>query len=160
MQEGVLINLRPPEHTQIRRMHTGHLTAQRLQRLDETIRRIMTQCLDEMRSAGSPADLIEAFAGPLASLLCELLGIPGDDRHLFERITAMGNDPTTTVAESRAVRDEVRAYCRRVIPNKRAEPGDDEQFRRARGAQRRTEVIGIAIRAVRRRARDHGDACC
>ena len=86
---GNLLGLDPPEHQRLRRMLTPEFTIRRMKRLEPRIAEIVEQQLDEMESAGPPVDLVEHFALPIPSLvICELLGVPYDDREDFQRRTA------------------------------------------------------------------------
>ena len=80
-----------PEHTRYRRLLTGQFTVRRLKQLEPRIAEITASHLDAMAEAGPTADLVEAFALPVPSLvICELLGVPyGGDRELFHRQTAI-----------------------------------------------------------------------
>ena len=75
----------PPEHTRLRRLLTGEFTVKRIRRLEPRIVEIVDDHLDAMAAAGPPADLVSAFALPVPSLvICELLGVPYDDRAEFQ----------------------------------------------------------------------------
>jgi cytochrome P450 len=64
-------------------------TNRRVEALKPRIRQITTELADAMQ-AGRTADLMSAFAHPLPiTVICELLGIPADDRHEFATWTRM-----------------------------------------------------------------------
>jgi oxidation protein CepG len=76
----------PPEHTRLRGMLTPEFTARRIRRLEPAMQGLIDDRIDAMAAAGSPADVQALFADPVgAGVLCELLGIPRDDRSEFTR---------------------------------------------------------------------------
>jgi cytochrome P450 len=57
-----------------------------MKRLESRVVEIVDQHLDAMEQAGPPADLVASFALPIPSLvICELLGVPYEDREDFQR---------------------------------------------------------------------------
>jgi cytochrome P450 len=126
VMSGFLLTMDPPEHTALRRMQTGRFTIQHVSQKQATIERVAESCLDAVEAMGPPVDLIATYAAPLTSLvLCELLGVPSDDRRHFERLTAIRSDPGATADEDQAACEDYRNYVRGVIEAKRADPGDD-----------------------------------
>jgi len=76
----------PPEHTRLRGMLTPEFTARRIRRLEPALQDLIDEHLDAMATAGPPADVQGLFADPVGGgALCELLGIPRDDRSEFIR---------------------------------------------------------------------------
>ena len=123
---GNLLMIDPPEHTRLRRLLTGEFTVKRIRRLQPRISEIVTEHLDAMAAAGPPADLVEAFALPIPSLvICELLGVPYADRSEFHRRASMQLDLTRPLAERGAVAAESRRYMATLVERARAEPGED-----------------------------------
>ncbi|WP_246646343.1 cytochrome P450 [Nonomuraea ceibae] len=134
---GNLLATDPPEHTRLRRMLTGEFTLRRMRRLEPRITRIVEDHLDAMERAGSPADLVPAFALPIPSLvICELLGVPYDDREGFQHRTGRMLDMSIPVPERVALQLESRAYMAELVARNRAEPGE--------------ELLGMLVR-------EHGD---
>ncbi|KPI05698.1 cytochrome P450 [Actinobacteria bacterium OK074] len=83
---GLLMDYDPPDHTRLRKMLTPEFTVRRMHRLRPRIEDIVTECLDAVERAGPPADLVELFAGAVPGpVLCELIGVPRDDRDEFVR---------------------------------------------------------------------------
>jgi cytochrome P450 len=77
----------PPEHTRLRRILTPEFTVRRLERLRPLIADIVGQQLDVLAAAGPVADLVQDFAFPIPfKVICELLGLPVEDREEFQRI--------------------------------------------------------------------------
>ena len=87
-RDGFLLGYDPPEHTRLRKMLTPEFTVRRMRRIEPRVEEIITGHLDAMEQAGPPADLVEAFALPVPSLvICELLGVPYGDRDRFQRLS-------------------------------------------------------------------------
>ncbi|MFI7320609.1 cytochrome P450 [Streptomyces venezuelae] len=83
---GLLMDYDPPEHTRLRKMLTPEFTVRRMRRLQPRIETIVAERLDAMERAGHPADLAELFAAAIPGpVLCELIGVPRDDRDDFLR---------------------------------------------------------------------------
>jgi cytochrome P450 len=123
---GQLTAVDPPEHTRLRRLLTPEFTMRRIRRLEPRITEIVDQHLDAMSVAGSPADLVPAFAQPIPALvICELLGVPYADREEFQDRTNRLLDLSLTVEERREVAREARAYLDRLVHQARADPGED-----------------------------------
>ncbi|MCM2430395.1 cytochrome P450 [Streptomyces sp. RKAG337] len=120
------IRMDPPEHDRQRRMVTQEFMIKRVSRLGPRIERIVDDLLDDMIAAGPPADLVEAFALPLPSLvICELLGVPYADHGFFQDHSRVLLNQHTPVAEVRAARDELSGYLRELVGEKAVRPQDD-----------------------------------
>ncbi|MCX5052906.1 MULTISPECIES: hypothetical protein [unclassified Streptomyces] len=79
-------------------MLSGAITVKRVRALAPAVRRVVDEQLDALEQAGPGADLIETFAGPVPLLvICELLGIPAEDRVGVQRGSAVGTDVTNTL---------------------------------------------------------------
>ncbi|MDT5018180.1 MAG: hypothetical protein QOD39_4340 [Mycobacterium sp.] len=134
---GNLLGLDPPEHSRLRRMLTPEFTIRRMKRLEPRIVEIVDAQLDVMESAGPPVDLVEHFALPIPSLvICELLGVPYDDRDDFQRRRARQLDFSVPIPERMELGRQARAYMTRLVSRARRQPGED--------------ILGMLIR-------DHGD---
>ena len=145
---GNLLGLDPPEHSRLRRMLTPEFTARRMKRLEPRIAEIVTQQLDVMESAGSPADLVAQFALPIPSLvICELLGVPYADRADFQRRSARQLDLSAPIPERLEVVRQGREYMAGLVAAARRDPGEDMlgMLVREHGSELSDdELIGIA----------------
>jgi cytochrome P450 len=114
----------PPVHTRLRRMLTPEFTMRRLARLEPRIHDIVTERLDAIAAAGE-ADLVADFALPIPSLvICELLGVPYEDREDFQRLAMARFDIFGGVAQSFGAISESLVYLREVVRKQRIDPGD------------------------------------
>ncbi len=115
----------PPEHTRLRKLLTPEFTMRRLSRLTPGIEAIIEQQLDAMAEVDGPVDLVEYFALPIPSLvICELLGVPYDDRDDFQRLSMARFDLFGGATASLGAISESLAYLTDVVKKQRAEPGD------------------------------------
>ncbi|MFD9950606.1 cytochrome P450 [Nonomuraea sp. NPDC059023] len=78
----------PPVHTRRRSLLTPEFTRRRLARLAPRITSIVAEHLDLMERADEPVDLWRSFALPIPTLtICELLGVPYEDRAGIQRLS-------------------------------------------------------------------------
>ncbi|MFD7710036.1 cytochrome P450 [Streptomyces sp. NPDC059786] len=121
-----LLNMDPPDHTRIRRMVARAFTPRRVAGLREPVRRTADALLDAVEPHGH-ADLIAAYAGPLPiTVICDLLGVPPQDRRDFRSWTdaLIAPDPTQPGKAKEAVRTML-GFFTGLIADKRAAPADD-----------------------------------
>ncbi|MGW3071094.1 cytochrome P450, partial [Streptomyces sp. NPDC001130] len=115
-----------PQHGRYRKPLVGKFTVRRMRLLTERIEQITADCLDAMEKAGPPVDLVTAFAKPIPTIvICELLGVPYEDRGSFqEQIdTFMGGE--TSEKELIAAYTATQEYLAELVAAKRANPTDD-----------------------------------
>ncbi|APE24885.1 MULTISPECIES: cytochrome P450 family protein [Streptomyces] len=114
-----------PDHTRLRRLVTGEFTGRRVEGLRPRIQQLTTELADAMEPAGR-ADLVDAFAYPLPIIvICELLGVPAEDRDTFRRWSNQLVTPTGDQEFGQAMVD-FAAYLDALIEDKRAAgPTDD-----------------------------------
>ncbi|MDT5286402.1 MAG: hypothetical protein QOF88_1291, partial [Mycobacterium sp.] len=145
---GNLLGLDPPEHQRLRRMLTPEFTIRRIKRLEPRIVEIVDEHLDAMQAAGAPADLVESFALPIPSLvICELLGVPYEDRADFQARTARQLDLSSPISERLELQRQGREYMLSLVARARRHPGDDilGMLVREHGAELTDdELVGIA----------------
>ncbi|MFG2617058.1 cytochrome P450 [Streptomyces sp. NPDC048507] len=125
---GNMLRSDPPDHTRLRRLVSKAFTAHRVAGLRPRIQAVTDGLLDGIAAAGS-ADLVADFALPLpVTVISELLGVPVDDRHDFQRWTdrmiMRGAQPPDPAVVNEAWQ-HMRAYVGGLIRAKRADPGDD-----------------------------------
>ncbi|MFJ5680802.1 cytochrome P450 [Streptomyces sp. NPDC093097] len=123
---GLFIAMDPPDHTRLRRRLTGAFTVKRMKQLEEHIVDITERQLDELARLAPPVDLVKAFALPVPSLvICELLGVPYEDRESFQANSAKFMIKDLPLDEKMAVYGALTGYLAELVTHKRAEPGDD-----------------------------------
>ncbi|MFP5346561.1 MAG: cytochrome P450 [Actinomycetes bacterium] len=112
-------------HAQLRRLLTPAFSARRMQQLREHVGDLVADLLDRLAVQGRPADLHEALSFPLPVLvICELLGVPSDDRDRFRSWSegASRLDDRAAATDSLA---HLTGYMRQLVSAKRASPGED-----------------------------------
>ncbi|ANZ38519.1 cytochrome [Lentzea guizhouensis] len=78
-----MLNMDPPHHTRLRKLVTKAFTARRIELMRPRVQEIAAELIAKMND-GDEVDLLEAFAFPLPiTVICELLGIPIDNRDEF-----------------------------------------------------------------------------
>lgn len=148
---GNLLAADPPEHSRLRRMLTPAFTGRRLRRLEPRVQQIVEDHLDEMERRaerdGPPVDLVHTFALPIPSLvICELLGVPYQDRAEFQRLSNRLLDLSLSPRTRQDAFRELRAYMAGLVAQLRTSPGDGLicELIRERGADLTDEeLIGI-----------------
>jgi cytochrome P450 len=115
----------PPEHTRLRKILTPEFTMRRLERLKPTIAGIVERQLDELEAAGQGADLVEHFAATIPFLvICELLGLPDDDRKQFQQYGQARFDVTKGGIGSLGAVSESRQFLLDAVKRQRDNPGE------------------------------------
>ncbi|WP_433211232.1 cytochrome P450 [Microtetraspora malaysiensis] len=145
-QMKTLMQMDPPEHTAQRRLMTADFMIKKMEVLRPRIQQIVDELIDEMLAGPNPADLVEALALPVPTLvICELLGVPYTDRAFFQRVAGALVMDEGDPAQAMAASEELNVYLDALVDGKNAEPGDDvlsrlavEQYRT--GAMTRREI--------------------
>ncbi|MEV4175784.1 cytochrome P450 [Nonomuraea sp. NPDC049709] len=133
---GMISRMDPPEHTRLRRLLIGEFTVHRMKQLEPRIQELAEQHIDEMRRQGPPADLVQAYALPIPSLvICELLGVPYEDRKTFRHDSRRLLNLDTAPDEVAAAGASLIHYMSELIRDKRARPGSDLLSDLARGGE-------------------------
>ncbi|HEY4022694.1 MAG TPA: cytochrome P450 [Pseudonocardiaceae bacterium] len=115
----------PPVHTRLRKALTPEFTMRSLSRLTPRIHAIVEDQLDQMAKADKPVDLAKFFALPIPSLvICELLGVPYEDRDDFQRLSTARFDLFGGASASLGAISESLTYLLDVVKKQRENPGD------------------------------------
>ena len=115
-----------PEHARLRRMVTAPFAIKRIEALRPGVQRIVDDLIDDLLAGPRPADLVEAFALPVPSLvICALLGVPYADHDFFQQNSRKLVSRSTTPEERGAGFQALHRYLDDLLARKTAEPGDD-----------------------------------
>jgi len=118
--EGELADLH-----RMRKLLTPPLSARRLESLRPRVETIVETLLDELARSGPPADFHTAVAFPLPALvICELLGVPTEDRADFCRWQIEAKQ-VSKPAVARGGLQSLWRYLGTLIERKRWVPADD-----------------------------------
>ncbi|SFQ66559.1 pentalenolactone synthase [Amycolatopsis arida] len=113
------------DHARMRSLLRPHFSPRHMKALRSRVEVLTAGLLDEMVEHGSSADLHAAVALPLPILvICELLGVPYEDRDRFRAWTADAAN-TRDRARSEQGLGELFGYGLRLVARKRTDPGDD-----------------------------------
>jgi cytochrome P450 len=124
----------PPKHTRLRKLVSKAFTPRAIAGWHTRIETVTDALLDQVEKRGE-MDLIADLALPVpATLICEMLGVPVEDRDTFTEWTAdathglalrRGNAPAEIVERVERARNGLAGYFNRLIGQRREQPGED-----------------------------------
>jgi cytochrome P450 len=122
-----MVFLDPPEHTTFRALVSKVLTPRKVSTIESDVRRFVVERLESMREKGD-GDIVAELFKPLPSfVVAHYLGVPVEDRVLFDRWTeaivqAAASGNVTGAGDPFA---ELLGYFAGLIQRRRREPADD-----------------------------------
>lgn len=126
-----MLDLDPPDHTRLRALVSKAFTPRAVAALGPRIQQIVEELLNDLAHK-KRFDLISEFAFPLPVIvIAEMLGIPAQDRDLFNvwsNDIALAVEPVLTNEEIARVKqssDEIVDYFESVIAQRRRRPEED-----------------------------------
>ncbi|MFD7495027.1 cytochrome P450 [Streptomyces sp. NPDC059832] len=123
---GEFLLMDEPQHSRYRKPLMGKFTVRRMRLLTERVEQITADHLDAMEEAGPSADLVTAFAKPIpAIMICELLGVPYQDRGSFQEQVDSFMNGETSDEDLLAAYTATQDYLAELVAAKRANPTDD-----------------------------------
>lgn len=163
---GDFANMDPPQHRKIRGLVDYAFTPNLVANLESRVDALIHELLDELADRGG-FDLVADFSTPLPlTVICELLGIPSGDRHLFHNWMRKMMDDTEDFVSPEVVKEqtkelrrafdllkEMRDYWTELAAERRKRPREDllSQLVQAEVDGERlldTEVFNIANRLL------------
>jgi cytochrome P450 len=140
------------DHARARKAIAADFTYRRAEALRPRIQQITDGFIDAMLDAGPPADLVQALALPVPSLVsCDHLGVPYSDHAYFQDLALKLLQQGTTDEERVAVVGELRGYLGKLVASKEKSPGDDiisDQIRKHVGKLSdvdREDLVGLGF---------------
>ncbi|MFC6081556.1 cytochrome P450 [Sphaerisporangium aureirubrum] len=130
LQRMMMLNQDPPEHTRRRSLVNRGFTPRQIGLLEEHIREICHNLVDDARAKGD-VDFVTDVAAPLPLyVICELLGAPVEDRNkIFEwsnrMIGAQDPDYASNPDDGQNAAFEVYAYANALAEQRRVNPQPD-----------------------------------
>ena len=122
---GNLMDYDPPEHPRMRQKLAPAFTLRRMRQMRPYIEQIVAERLDAMERAGSPADLIEFVADEVpGAVLCELIGVPRDDRAMFTQLCHRHLDASLSQRRRATAGEAFSRYLLAMIARQRKDPGE------------------------------------
>ncbi|NJP91001.1 cytochrome P450 [Nonomuraea sp. FMUSA5-5] len=113
------------DHRRMRSLLQPHFSPKRMRALRARVETLTAGLLDDLAAAGPPADLHAALALPLPiAVICELLGVPYEDRARFRAWTQAAGDITDRARSEQGLTELFR-YGQQLVARKRAEGGTD-----------------------------------
>ncbi|TDD41851.1 cytochrome P450 [Nonomuraea terrae] len=123
---GEFLLMDEPQHSRYRKPLVGKFTVRRMRQLTERVEQVTAEHLDAMEKAGPTADLVTAFAKPIpAIMICELLGVPYEDRSSFQEQVDLFMSGETSDEDLMAAYTATQNYLAELVAAKRADPTDD-----------------------------------
>lgn len=143
---GEFLLMDEPQHSRYRKPLMGKFTVRRMRLLTERVEQITADHLDAMENAGPPADLVTAFAKPVpAVIICELLGVPYQDRGSFQEQVDSFMNGETSDEDMMTAYTATQDYLAELVAAKRANPTDDVLSDLTESDLTDEELKGIAL---------------
>jgi cytochrome P450 len=126
-----MLNSDPPDHTRLRNLVNRAFTTGAVRRIQPRVEQLTGDLLDAMQrkveQGAEEVDLLADFAFPLPiTVICELLGVPVDDRDDFrEWSNAVVSGANRRREHLEAAANALAAYIAALIDNKRQNPAED-----------------------------------
>jgi cytochrome P450 len=129
-QRGSILSAEGDEHTRLRRLVAPAFSPRNADRLRPFMREVINDLVDAVAARGTAdfvADITEPYPIPI---ICELLGAPKSDWQLFSRLASdileiFSADLLDKLDLVMAAQDELDAYTRDLIAQRRSKPADD-----------------------------------
>jgi cytochrome P450 len=120
------VTMDDPEHARLRRMVSGAFAVRRVEAMRPAIQRIVDSQIDEMLQGPKPADLVQAFALPVPSMvICELLGVPYADHSFFQKYSHQMIRRSSGIEDVLDAQHRLVDYLEDLIGARLAQPADD-----------------------------------
>jgi cytochrome P450 len=121
---GMFNRMDAPDHTRYRKVLQRTFTAPSVARLRPVIEALAQQALEECADAGPAVDFVHSFALPIPSLvICELLGVPYQDRGQFHAWSQVALDLTASPEAKLEAKTQMPTYIAELSRQYRSEPG-------------------------------------
>ncbi|MDJ0867089.1 MAG: cytochrome P450 [Myxococcota bacterium] len=125
--ESPIVMMDPPEHTALRKLAIKRFTPQAVQALDPMIRAFVVERIERLREVGE-GDVVAELLKPLPSLVvAHFLGVPREDRALFDRWTQaiVASNALGDLASAMEAVSEMAVYFSGLMEVRRRDPGED-----------------------------------
>ncbi|WP_314174849.1 cytochrome P450 family protein [Streptomyces winkii] len=116
------------DHRRLRKLVAPAFTGRRTEAMLPRVERITAELLDAMAvlPRGEPVDLRSAYAHPLPmGVICELFGIPGEQRPEMARLVERIMDTSASPEEAARTAQDVQSTFGALVSLKREQPGED-----------------------------------
>lgn len=139
-----------PEHGIQKRMLARDFTVKRIGEMEPTIQAMIDGQIDAMLEKGPPADIFADLSFMVPTwVICELLGVPFEDRDYFADRSATCISQIATFEEAAKAGKELADYLDALVEAKQKNPGDDLMSRLVHeqlnhGLILRVDLVGLA----------------
>ncbi|WP_326566378.1 cytochrome P450 [Amycolatopsis rhabdoformis] len=147
-----MIFLDPPDHGNHRRMLVSEFSLRRIAALRPRVQEIVDRSIDNLLAAPHPADLVEHVSLAVPSLvICELLGVPYEQRDSFHEWARKLVDRTISVQERTAASEAINHLLETLVIEKEQSAATDDLIGRLIARNRETpvltrdEIVGTAV---------------
>ncbi|WP_232662267.1 cytochrome P450 family protein [Pseudonocardia sp. TRM90224] len=122
-QIPMMLLMDPPGHTRLRKLVSRTFTLRRMEEMRPRVRQIAEELIEALPAEGKVDIMAEyAFLLPVF-VICELLGVPADDRDEFAAWSNDMVDASSHEGSAQAMQN-LHGYLAALIERKRAEPDD------------------------------------
>ena len=131
VDEPTMLGVDAPDHTRLRKLVAHGFLHKYIQSLAPTIERMVDELLDAIAPDADRIEIMRTIARPLpAIVIAEMMGVPRDERHLFERWSSALLGATdilspALIRKSAEATREMREYLAQLTAAKRLDPGQD-----------------------------------
>jgi len=126
VESGSILQNDGQAHRRLRRLLATEFAVKRMEAYRPRIAALVDEHIDAMLAHGGPIDLVEAFALPIPSLvICELLGVPYEDREQFQERSAVLVAIDTDPEKSWAAVEGLNQFLAGLVLAKQAKRDDD-----------------------------------
>jgi cytochrome P450 len=142
-------------HNKLRRIIAPAFTVPAANKLRPRVVEVTHALVDAMERSGPPADLFEDYAIQVPmTVLCEMLGVPREEEHLYRESARIMISTTATPQEKRAQGMKLMQYLTPIIKEAQTNPGDNVLGLLVRAQQQgdevmtETEMYGFAMAVI------------
>jgi len=125
--EAPIVMMDPPEHTALRKLAIKRFTPRQVGVLDGMVREFAVERIERLREEGK-GDVVAELLKPLPSLVvAHFLGVPREDRVLFDRWTnaIVAANAGGQILDAASAVGELFVYFQKLIERRRVDPRDD-----------------------------------
>ncbi len=125
-----ILSMEGDEHTRLRRLVSPAFTPKSADRLRPFMRQVVGHLVDQVSESGR-CDLVRDICEPYPiPIICELLGAPKEDWKRFsdwatDIFRIFNGDLVNDIGAIQRASDELDAYVRRLVEERRAQPAED-----------------------------------
>ncbi|MFJ8927450.1 cytochrome P450 [Streptomyces sp. NPDC102364] len=146
------VGMDDPEHARLRRMVSGAFTIKRVEAMRPRVQKMTDDFIDTMLAGPKPADLVQALALPIPSLvISEMLGVPYEDHEFFQANSKSIVSAVASPQERQTAHANLATYLDDLVGRKLSEPGDDllsslcTQIEKGEITRRQAATMGVLL---------------